>query len=101
MLPLFLSRPRRPSTWTLSPRLIGIEQRAIFGSYNAGLRRASGSEGRPKRMTQTIATLSKALDVIDELARAQEPVGISELSRRLGLTKNQVFRVLKTLEEYG
>jgi DNA-binding IclR family transcriptional regulator len=48
-----------------------------------------------------IGTLGKALDVIDEMARSQEPVGISELSRRLELTKNQVFRVLKTLEEYG
>jgi DNA-binding IclR family transcriptional regulator len=52
-------------------------------------------------MKQTIGTLSKALEIIDELARSHEPVGISELSRRLDLTKNQVFRVLKTLEEYG
>jgi DNA-binding IclR family transcriptional regulator len=52
-------------------------------------------------MTQTIPTLSKALTVIDALAQSQGPVGISELSRRLGLTKNQVFRVLKTLEQRG
>ncbi len=51
-------------------------------------------------MKQTIMTLSKALEVIDELARSYEPVGVSDLSRRLGLTKNQVFRVLKTLEEH-
>ena len=34
------------------------------------------------------------------MARSHEPVGISESSRRLDLTKNQIFRVLKTLEEY-
>jgi DNA-binding IclR family transcriptional regulator len=52
-------------------------------------------------MAQTILTLSKALTVIDALSQAHGPVGISELSRSLGLTKNQVFRVLKTLEQYG
>lgn len=52
-------------------------------------------------MPQTILTLAKALAVIDELAETHGPVGISELSRRLGLSKNQVFRVVKTLEERG
>lgn len=52
-------------------------------------------------MTQTILTLSKALTVIDELAQSHGPVGISELSRRLGLSKNQIFRVVKTLEQFG
>jgi len=52
-------------------------------------------------MTQTILTLSKALTVIDALAQSHGPVGISELSRRLGLSKNQIFRVVKTLEQFG
>lgn len=52
-------------------------------------------------MTQTILTLSKALTVIDALAQSHGPVGISELSRRLGLSKNQIFRVVKTLEQSG
>ena len=51
-------------------------------------------------MPQTIGSLQKALDVVEEMARCGESVGISELSRRLGLAKNQVFRVLKTLEQY-
>jgi len=52
-------------------------------------------------MAQTILTLSKALTVIDALAQSHGPVGISELSRRLGLSKNQFFRVVKTLEQFG
>ena len=51
-------------------------------------------------MPQTIGSLQKALDVVEEMARSGDGVGISELSRRLGLAKNQVFRVLKTLELY-
>lgn len=53
-----------------------------------------------RKMTQSIQSLQKALEVIDELACAGEPVGVSDLSRRLNLTKNQIFRVLKTLEQY-
>lgn len=52
-------------------------------------------------MPQTILTLTKALTVIEELSRAHHPLGVSELSRSLGLSKNQVFRVLKTLEAQG
>ena len=51
-------------------------------------------------MAQTLGSLQKALDVIDEMARDGGNIGISELSRRVGLAKNQVFRILKTLEEY-
>lgn len=52
-------------------------------------------------MPQTILTLTKALTVIEELSQAHQPLGVSELSRSLGLSKNQVFRVLKTLEAQG
>lgn len=51
-------------------------------------------------MTQPIRSLSKALDLIDDLARNGPGAGVSEFSRRLGLTKNQVYRILKTLESY-
>jgi IclR family KDG regulon transcriptional repressor len=52
-------------------------------------------------MAQVIASLQKALSVVDAFASDGGELGISELARRLGLTKNQVFRVLKTLEEHG
>ena len=52
-------------------------------------------------MSQTIGSLSKALDVIDTLADSGTALGISDLARRLNLSKNQVFRILKTLEEHG
>src|SRR5258708_4802511 len=52
-------------------------------------------------MPQTIGSLSKALDLIDVLAENGTELGISDLARRLDLSKNQVFRILKTLEEHG
>lgn len=51
-------------------------------------------------MSQTIGSLRKALDLVDEFSLANGPLGVSELARRLGMSKNQVFRILKTLEEY-
>jgi DNA-binding IclR family transcriptional regulator len=52
-------------------------------------------------MPQTIGSLGKALDLIDMLAEHGPELGISDLARRLDLSKNQVFRILKTLEQHG
>jgi DNA-binding IclR family transcriptional regulator len=52
-------------------------------------------------MSQTIGSLRKALDLVGELADNGTELGISDLARRLDLSKNQVFRILKTLEEQG
>lgn len=51
-------------------------------------------------MSQTIGSLDKALALIDELARNVEDVGVTELSTRLSMSKNQVFRILSTLKAH-
>jgi IclR family KDG regulon transcriptional repressor len=48
-----------------------------------------------------IQAVSHALDVLVELSRAQGEVGVTELSKRLKLHKNNVFRLLATLELRG
>lgn len=53
---------------------------------------------RPK---YDIAVLSNALDVLEELARSPEPLGVSEIARRTGMTKSAAFRVLATLGSRG
>jgi IclR family KDG regulon transcriptional repressor len=47
-----------------------------------------------------IQTVSNALRVLAAF-RDQDEIGVAELSRRLGLHKNNVFRLLATLEEEG
>lgn len=47
-----------------------------------------------------IQSVSHALDVLEELAGAYE-IGVTELSKRLKLHKNNVFRLLATLELRG
>jgi IclR family KDG regulon transcriptional repressor len=48
-----------------------------------------------------IQSVSHALDVIEELCKANGEVGVTELSKRLKLHKNNVFRLLATLELRG
>jgi DNA-binding IclR family transcriptional regulator len=47
-----------------------------------------------------IQTVTNALRLLD-VFREEEEVGVAELARRLGLHKNNVFRLLATLEEQG
>ena len=48
----------------------------------------------------SIQTVSNALRMLESFQKADE-LGVSELSRRLRLHKNNVFRLLATLEEHG
>ena len=47
-----------------------------------------------------IQTVTNALRLLD-VFREEEEIGVAELARRLGLHKNNVFRLLATLEEQG
>jgi IclR family KDG regulon transcriptional repressor len=65
-----------------------------------------GAEGRelmsPKKPKSdyVIQTVSHALRLLEEF-RAEDELGVTELSRRLNLHKNNVFRLLATLEQRG
>ncbi|MCB9030545.1 MAG: IclR family transcriptional regulator [Deltaproteobacteria bacterium] len=48
-----------------------------------------------------IQSVSHALDVLEELAGSTPEIGVTELSKRLKLHKNNVFRLLATLELRG
>ena len=49
----------------------------------------------------TVAAVDHALDVLCAFERPPHEFGASELARQLGMTKNHVFRVLKTFEARG
>ncbi len=52
-----------------------------------------------------MATLAPAADnaikIIEGIAKEGAPIGISELSRKLGINKNMIFRIIDTLEQNG
>ena len=48
-----------------------------------------------------IQSVNHALDILEEFCQQQEELGVTELSKRLNLHKNNVFRLLATLESRG
>lgn len=46
-------------------------------------------------------TPERVIDILDTLASAAGPCGVSEISRHLGIGKNNVFRILSALESKG
>lgn len=52
----------------------------------------------PNYMIQSVLT---SIDVLDCFSRDEQNLGISEISRKLGLNKSRVHRILLTLEEKG
>lgn len=56
---------------------------------------------RRDKTNYVIQSVSHALDVLEQFAGSQEELGVTELSKRLKLHKNNVFRILATLEARG
>jgi DNA-binding IclR family transcriptional regulator len=50
---------------------------------------------------QIMNTPERVVAILDEMASAGGPCGVSEISRLLGIGKNNVFRILAALEEKG
>lgn len=57
------------------------------------------ADGDPKQRLDS--TLSKGLLVLEHLTQVKGSSGVSELSRKLGLTKSNTFRLLQTLTALG
>ena len=56
----------------------------------------SGTEG-----TSGVQAVSLAVRLLELLAASVEPVGVTELAKRIGTTKARVYRYLKALVEHG
>ena len=56
---------------------------------------------RREKTNYIIQSVSHALDVLEQFAADADELGVTELSKRLKLHKNNVFRLLATLEARG
>ena len=57
--------------------------------------------GRRKKSSYIIQSVTNGLDLLEEFRGEETELGVTELSKRLGLHKNNVFRLLATLESRG
>lgn len=71
----------------------------ITPASSPGLEHETG-RAEPDRAYE-IAVLARALDLIDALAAAGEPLGTTEIAREIGATKSATFRILVNLERRG
>ncbi|MGI6451731.1 MAG: IclR family transcriptional regulator [Desulfitobacteriia bacterium] len=44
-----------------------------------------------------VQTLERSLDILEVLAKSEEPIGVTEIGNRIGLHKSTVHRILRTL----
>src|ERR1035437_2636071 len=56
---------------------------------------------RREKTNYVIQSVSHALDVLEQFTGEADELGVTELSKRLKLHKNNVFRLLATLEARG
>ncbi len=56
---------------------------------------------KKEKTDYVIQTVAHALEVLEQFQNNVAELGIAELSRRLKLHKNKVFRLLATLEYHG
>lgn len=54
-----------------------------------------------EKANYTIQSVSHALDILESFTKNEDELGVTELAKRLGLHKNNVFRLLATLEHRG
>lgn len=54
-----------------------------------------------EKANYTIQAVSHALDILESFTKTEDELGVTGLSKRLGLHKNNVFRLLATLEHRG
>ncbi len=70
--------------------------------HKSGSRTApAGIAGRRPDRADGLQSVQAAFRILDELANAREPVGVSDLARRLGELKPRVYRHLSTLKRLG
>lgn len=54
-----------------------------------------------EKVNYLIQSVSHALDILESFTKTEDELGVTELSKRLGLHKNNVFRLLATLDHRG
>src|SRR5215510_9139477 len=71
----------------------GLARHHFTGTDNPMVRR--------DKTNYVIQSVAHSLDVLEQFSRDVDELGVTELSKRLKLHKNNVFRLLATLEARG
>lgn len=53
------------------------------------------------RTTRSVPALARGIEVLDLFLQESEPLSVPEMAKRLGLPRNSVYEIVKTLVDYG
>jgi IclR family KDG regulon transcriptional repressor len=73
----------------------------IILAYNSYAREERGKMAKREKKSYVIQSVTNAFNLLEEFKEDRDELGVTELSKRLGLHKNNVFRLLATLESKG
>ncbi|MEO3471785.1 IclR family transcriptional regulator [Roseomonas sp. CAU 1739] len=62
---------------------------------------AEGNDSNPNHAAYLVPGLERGLRVLEALAEAGRPLGLTEIGARLGVTRSSVFRLVYTLRHMG
>lgn len=91
-----LGRLTLQSRWDRLKRFFGM-----LDFVTVPFRHSGGSMVRREKSNYMIQSVSHALDVLEQFNVNADEIGVTELSKRLKLHKNNVFRLLATLQARG
>ena len=69
--------------------------------FNLSIKEAQGKMAKREKDSYVIQSVTNALNLLEEFKGDRDELGVTELSKRLNLHKNNIFRLLATLEAKG
>ena len=69
--------------------------------FNLSIKEAQGKMAKREKDSYVIQSVTNALNLLEEFKGDRDELGVTELSKRLNLHKNNIFRLLATLEARG
>ena len=73
----------------------------IVKYFNLSIKEAQGKMAKREKDSYVIQSVTNALNLLEEFKGDRDELGVTELSKRLNLHKNNIFRLLATLEAKG
>lgn len=78
-----------------------VVEGVLTNDAKPGKQPTKGQKMTEQKEKRVDSTLSKGLTILEHLSAVRGGLGVSELSRQLGLTKSNTFRLLQTLSALG
>ena len=70
---------------------------AIFLTFVLQYKKGKERQGEPMTEDKGVQSIDRALDIIEAVAEAGRPMGLTEIANQVGLHKSTAYRIIETL----